>query len=66
MTRLPETKKDKHRANVMSTMGILGDEITDFRAKRTSRSSGGAGGGKGTKRKKSKSTGSANKKFRKK
>jgi len=62
MTRLPETKKDKHRAKVMSTIGILGDEITNFKSKRTvSR-----GSNKGTKRKKSKSGGGQSKKFRKK
>ena len=34
MTRLPMTKKDKHKEGRMSTMGVLGDELTDFSAKR--------------------------------
>jgi len=66
MTRLPETKKDKHIAKRISTMGVLGNEITDFRSK--TRTSGSKN--KGVKRKssggKKGSAASKKKKFRKK
>lgn len=63
LTRLPETKKDKHIARAISTMGVLGDEITDFRPRKSSAAS--AGKKKSLKRKKSTSGGSK-KRFRKK
>ena len=61
MTRLPETKKDKHKAKSISTMGVLGDEITDFRPKRQS-----GGDKKGSKLKKSGNASKKAKRFRKK
>lgn len=61
MTRLPTTKQDRHNMNAISTMGVLGDEITDFKG-RSSKSNNKT---KGTKRKfKGKKSG-GKKKFRK-
>ncbi len=62
LTRLPETKKDKHIAKSISTMGLLGDEITNFKPRRSASTGGGK---KSLKRKKSTSSGSK-KRFRKK
>lgn len=42
LTRLPMTKEEKHRQKRLSTMGMLGDELTSF---------GGMNSGKGKKRK---------------
>jgi len=61
MTRLPETKKDKHSARSLTTLGVLGDEITNFRPPRA----GGSGGG-GKKRKMKKGKGGKKKKIRRK
>ncbi|CAG7822436.1 unnamed protein product [Allacma fusca] len=58
MTRLPVTKQDKHRSKAMSTIGVLGDEITSF--KRTN-----AGPSKGKKRKFSGKKKGKGKKFKK-
>jgi len=62
MTRLPMTKKDKHKESMMSTLGVLGDELTDFSRKR------GSGSDKSSKSKKRKSGGKTKggkKRFRK-
>lgn len=40
LTRLPTTKADKHMRRKLTTLGTLGDEITDF------------GGSRGTKKRK--------------
>jgi len=64
MTRLPMTKADRHKERSMSTLGVLGDELTDFSGK-------GKSGTQGKKRKsfsdgKGKSRGrGSKKKFRK-
>lgn len=65
MTRLPMTKADRHKERSMSTLGVLGDELTDFSGKGKSGAQGKkrksfSGGGKG----KSRGRGSK-KKFRK-
>jgi len=64
MTRLPETKKDKQATRAMTTLGMLGDEITNFRPP----SSGGSSGKKRKmkKGKGSKGGGGKKKKMRKK
>lgn len=59
MTRLPTTKQERHKQKSISTMGVLGDEITDFKGR-----SNRGGTGKGTKRK-MKSKKGGKKKFRK-
>jgi U3 small nucleolar ribonucleoprotein protein LCP5 len=61
MTRLPSTKQERHKIKSVSTVGVLGDEITDFTGKfnRINKS-------KGTKRKFSgKKKGGGKKRFRK-
>jgi len=60
LTRLPTTKREKHNQNAMSTIGILGDEITDFTGKRA-RSSNAKSGKRKAKGKK----GGSKKRFRK-
>jgi len=62
LTRLPETKKEKHMAKAISTMGILGDEITDFKPRR----SGTGGAGKKSLKRKKAATSGSKKRFRKK
>ncbi|CAL8070281.1 unnamed protein product [Orchesella dallaii] len=60
MTRLPTTKREKHNMKSMSTMGVLGDEITDFTGKRARSSTAKSG-----KRKAKGKKGGSKKRFRK-
>ncbi|ODM99613.1 Neuroguidin [Orchesella cincta] len=46
MTRLPTTKREKHKMKSMSTIGVLGDEITDFTGKRSRMSNSSKSGNK--------------------
>lgn len=39
MTRLPVTKKEKHHEKAASTIGVLGDELTDFTGRRNFKTS---------------------------
>ena len=64
MTRLPVTKRDKHKERSMSTLGALGDELTDFTGKRE-RSGGPSKSKKGQKRKNKGKGKGGKKRFRK-
>jgi len=53
MTRLPVTKQEKHKQGKLSTLGTLGDELTNFSRKRSASTGGGKKrkAGKGGKKK---------------
>jgi hypothetical protein len=50
-TRLPTTKQERHKARKMTTLGVLGDELTRFGDLRGLEGGAGASGSSGTSKK---------------